>query len=602
MVRDAIPRSFGGDPQPIHAVVNDLFVKVERLETGRFRLLDFAPEESTDRTQLPFDVQINGVRVLLEDRTSKPIWRRWVSSQGATVAGLGDRWLASTRARIQGSGVVQAQVRNDPDSGLSLTGVAEALDLAPILRHVVTTPDVKRFPILRDVQARTLIATGPIQLFLPPEGKGEPSFAANVRATTTGLLYARQYGVDRGTFRGVITSEGLRGEVEGATAGLSGVYRGSFGWGDTTATAGSVTARIASSAQTPKWFRGYLPQGLAFQNGDFSGWVSYAAGGGVRVDGDFKASRATFSGESITAPGITVSATDKRVAIRLDRGAWNGSPIRGALNLNPNTKQLEGLLEARNIPVHTVAKRFNITNVQGIADVRALISGRSDSPNVAVRGQGNLRANLDGRRVDLGRVEVAANLADQLLQLSRVSVTGPNGVLSAGGRWNTRTNQLDLQVLARNLPLGAIQSDLGGTASFAGQISGSLKNPQASGRLEAYDVRVAGEQLPVIMADVRGNQNRIVAENLLGFRGPARIQGAVALDLRSRALDGVLSARGIQLSEWLGQDVSGLVNVTSATVGGTLQSPKATANVQASSIVAKGVRIDGLTMVAKVDD
>jgi hypothetical protein len=588
-VRHAIPLPWQPE-RPIVGAAAGVNLRIERLEDGQFHVARYAPEEIEEPTERAYTVDVREVEVLFIDRMAPTPWRQIAHTPRVQVDGVGDRWVASSRLTLPGIGVLDAGIRRTPEVAFAVEGIAENFDLAPILRHVAATPDADALPLLAEIRASTLIVNGPLQLYLPDEG--EIQFLARGRVSTTNFWYGPDFGATVANFQGIITHQGLKGELEGQAPGISVGYMGAFSWHDDTSVAGYLRANIPNSAATPLWLRRMLPEGLRVEGAAVEGWTSFDPRVGIRLDGSLVAAAAHFQQERIAQPRATLSASGDRVAINLHQGQWQGAPLEGALAFVPETGRLHGLLQAARIPLGTVAARFGVENVEGIADLQAIIGGSTAAPHVALRLQGQAATRLDGIRYDLGAIRGAGSLTDNIFELARLTMVGPTGVITAAGHYDLQTQGLAFEVLGNALPLSAIRPELSGLAAFAGTIGGTVQEPFGRGRLEVFGAQWNDQQIPLAFTEILVDRDRIVAQELVAFRGAARIDANVALSFDDQALSGGFTARGIEIGQFTDDVATGLVAIDRGRVGGTLQNPEVEALIRGQSVVVQGVRVD----------
>lgn len=600
VVRGAIPSSIGGPSDTIHAHVTHVSALLQRLPNGRLAVLDYLPEATTATGKVPYSIDIVGTKLQFEDHRSAKVWRTFAAVDRVRIDGIGSRFVGSGIARIDNVGAFTAELRKNPDAGITIDGDAQNMDVVPVLRHFVDTPDVQKLPVLRNISAQHFIISGPVRLFFP--NKGAASYEANVVADTREFNYRNEFLVPSGHFEGVLTHSGLKGVVTATGAGVSATYVGALSWGKDQVLGGSLKASIARMEDAPKWIQGYMPKGARFENAVFNGWISYTGGGTIGIDGQADAAFAQYNKELLVHPIVKLNATADRVALDLQSGTWNGSPVHGALNYVPKGRAIEGLLVANRVSLGSLAQRAGVKNIEGAGDVQALFTGTASQPSVSLRATGTARTWTGAQRYNLGHIVAAADYSGNVLNLTRLAINGPQGTATAVGSWNSKTNAISADVVGDEIPLSALSQDVKGDATFIGKIGGTIKSPVASGRAEVYGAEYNGAEIPLVMADFTADRRTVVAKNLVAYRDAARASGNVALDLKTKALSGTAKIEDVQLGSLLGKEVAGTVDVSNATISGTLDHIHIDGTFDGRDIVANGVKIDSVTGKASMSD
>lgn len=586
----AIPEHLTGPSTPIQATVDIVSGTLRRLPSGVFEIQDYLPETSTATSKVPYTIRVSKAHLALVDERGTTKWRDPADARNILVQGIGSTWDAFGRVNLHQLGVVSAEVRRDPARGLSIDARTRNCELAQLFRHVMSGPDLRKAPFLNGVSAQSFLVNGPVQVFVPQ--KGNINFQGNVVADAREFVYRDEFVVPVAHFEGTLTHAGLRGVLITRSPGVSATYTGALSWGKEVAVGGALAAKIDKIGDAPKFLQRLLPKSVVFENANFDGWLDYSSGHAVGISGRLDASTAQYRQEKVVQPQLDLDASTQRVALSLTAGNWNGSPVHGALNYTPKTKSLDGLIVANGVALTTVGKRFGFRNVYGNSNVEALISGPAAQPAVSIRATGNASTIAKGRRFNLGEIVAAADFAGNQLQIKRLSVNGPDGVLTAVGTWNAKTNGLNVDVVGSGIPLNAFTADISGRAALAARVSGTTKDPLIKGRTEVFNATVQDQNIPLLMADITADRNILSATHVELIRNAARASGDLTYNLKTGALAGAAEANDIDLSDLVGKTVAGTASVSNVKVSGTLKHMVLSGQFNANNIVADDVRVD----------
>lgn len=574
-----------GDPEPIEGVVRDLRAKLVRLPTGRFALEEYLPEKTPETQNRPYSVRIAGVDVDYVDLSGKGRFSQRAISKEMLIEGMGEDFIASGRLTLPKLGIADTAVQRYKNAGLVIALSAQRLSLGRALNHFRTTPEGKNLDILNRVYADTIVANGPVRVFVPE--KAPFLVASSLSATATNVVYN---GADRfktAVFNGLITGKGASGALSLDRGGSSAQFIGAADWSATPRFAGQVAAHVATRADIPPSVVKLVPRDLDFSNTSGHGWLSYDDRSGFRYDGDLQSSRLTVAGQSFQSVAGIARAGNGLVRLESVTGLWGGSPVQGTLAYFPTGQKLSGQLAARSVDLARVARLAGLKGLAGRADANALLSGTVSKPIAAIRAAGDLAFRAPGASKNLtGAFQGAAGYEGGGLTVSSLTLHTPTGELAATGHADPK-GALALKVAARGVALSALAPSLGGSASFSGDLTGTTADPHLSGRAQVVGLKAGDQTLPVLVANVEANRRLVHATGVRAVRGAAQASGDLTYGLANGAIGGTLTATNLPVSE-LSDQLTGIVDIQKATLGGTLKSPVVNASLQTRGLVIAG--------------
>jgi translocation and assembly module TamB len=269
-----------------------------------------------------------------------------------------------------------------------------------------------------------------------------------------------------------------------------------------------------------------------------------------------------------------VSIEELARAKRIERNAWNGT-ISGPLDVQGELTQggAGGLTATASLSVEASAKDRPLT--------------------------GSVNISFDQRA---GTLE----LRESRLSTAATSVEF-DGTLNKFIRVNLRTADLSDLLIAASLAGASLPSSLpvslnGEPARFSGTVTGTLQEPEVSGRVTASRFIYEDREFDGLEADVRLSRNSLRFGGLTIRQGGARLTGkgqTVLTDWRisgSDAIEGSFSLQSLALSTLLAEagskaPLSGTLSGTFQ-VTGTANDPRVTGNIALAQAVAYGERLD----------
>lgn len=579
------------DLKPV-AGIRGVRARVERDSRG-LDLARLLPKREGPPSKIPFSVTVRDVRVTYVDKTfSKPITQE-VSTDRIVADGMGDDRRYGGVVNLPGVGKAAFRAQQLPNVGITVDVNADRLRLEKLI------------PILMPgAEAKSLVAYGPLRIDLPD--KKDAKVAATLHAEGEGFRY-KEYSLDHLVFDGKVSQGGGEGTVEARIADIRARFEGS---GTRDGGGGQVVATVPSPRSLPSWVRKYLPARTDFRDARYDGWVGWHGTEG-QIDGLAQAARASYGPDSVESIRTRLAYGPTGVAVRGLTALWQGTPIAGDVTYLPKTGAISGAVLAPKVQLAALSNRFGgPKDLSGVIGGTALLSGTTDKPNVEGSVAGKVA--LQGR--SLGNIEARGAWLGGAARVDRVKVNGPLGAIVAGGTVRP-DGTLSLKAEARGIRVERLMPEAKGLVSANLMLGGTLTNPKATGRLEAYRLAYSEETLSAAGVDIAADKRSIQLTGLSAVRGTARLRGRMQASLvgkgvklfdpKSWPLTGRFGVSGIQANEIPGMDavgdIAGLLTVSGAELSGRVGAPVVIAGIEGDGLIVRGVRMESLRADAHVD-
>jgi hypothetical protein len=569
---------------PIGVIASDATLTIRRDGLGTFEFQSYLPKSEGLKTPVPYSVKLDRSKIVFED----PGWFQDASFEKLRLDGIGDEFTAIIDGTFKGLGGLNAKVQVSPEGTIFAEGTARNLDLGPALPSIRKTAEGRRIPELKRISAKRLSFDGPFTLnwdrIHPPE------FVTNTKVLGEDVKFD-EFAIDRAKFAGLLTDSGARGSLEAKLPGISGSFRGGAMWGKKFVLAGNLNAGAPTWSQVPKWLRGVLPRDVDLNRVRYVGSVAYDRTGWY-LQGPASADRAKAYGETLQNVRVDLGLDPKSVLLARFKATWEGQPARGAMRIGLNPVRFEGGLQARNVRLDRLAKRFGADKVSGQAKVALSFSGTAKRPVAQFQATGRAQYS------DLlkGPFAVAGKFGDNKLDLQRAIWRTNSGDLYAKGEASSGPSGLNLDVEGNRLALAPFVENASGEGTFHGKLTGTTKSAKLSGQIEAYNVAYDDYKLPFSTADLTADLNSVRLSNLRAVRGPSVLEGNLALNLKNKRLEGELSAKNILPSTIdPTSELLALINVPKLSISGTLDRPLVQGEFDAKNLIFEGRMVDSVT-------
>jgi hypothetical protein len=586
-----LPNYFGRGPRLVRARIVGLQATIERDAEGRFTILDLVPKEREPEAETPFSVEIDGAAFVLQDRlVPEGIWARRLMSPRIWLDGVGGDWRAAGHILDEAGGAASVIVRNDPESGLALEGSLARMDLAPWLAPLRRTEAARNWELLQGFFAERLVATGPVFLHLPNEGKA--ALRASLAAEATRVRH-QDLAADRARLRATFDLAGLTGWIEADRGRSRARFAGRVAWEPGVRVFGNVEADLQDRGVIPAQFRKELPPELDFRQAGFRGVVRYVPKEGLAAHGRVQAQRATWQDEMVEEPRFWVHWDAARLAVREFAGIYEGVPVSGGADADLRRETLLAYASTGAFPLERFLAEPQRDRLRGSARLFALATGSMERPQVELRAMGRAAAEIEpGRFTDLGPFQALAHYREPRVEIERLTLAGPAGLAVASGAYDIQAERLTLQGLASGLDLSLLRQGLSGTAAGRFELVYDEGRLLASGPVEVYGLEIEGESVPLVSANVQLAGQELIAREVIATRGAGRVAGEARWNLETDAISGAFSAETVSLQDLLGEGFEGTLALTRGTLDGTLKNPRIEAWIQGRDLVLQGVRVD----------
>jgi len=565
--------------------------KVVRKEDGKFDFEDALPKPTDEESSAILTVAVSQLDVDYEDRTQSPPLRQPLTLERLRAdVSKGDVVVA---ANLTTPGLPQTPITAQVDADGALWIEAEfrgtdVLALRPIVARWVNLND---YPEVRDIQARSLRATGKVRFAKDKDGKF--NIWADGSVDGDGLIL-RPYLQNAQVAATVVTdAQIMNGTISVREAGRQADFRGELILGSPFSVAGQLEASVSQRSRLWTFLLPMVPKEVDFRSGEFRGPIRYD-GRQVVASGDLTARELTLWGETVTDVVSRVSLDAKMVAANIERAQYSGFRANGMVRLNPETQALTGFVETNEGRLEDLAARFDLNDLRGVGKLRATLSGTVSKPEAEILASGTAAWRREGQWINAGEFEARGKIDEGLLTVRRLALDGPVGVFSGSGTLNLETTALDMKVDAGGFELLQIDPALDGLAFVRGDLDGKLADPIFTGRAEVVGVSYQDRQIPAASANIVADTRQIKVEKLEARLGTGIVFADGTYTYEGGQIAGQVRSTGVLIADIIPADLVGRIAIEDGEIEGTIENPILTGRLVTSDLIAFGVPVESL--------
>ncbi len=593
----------------IEARASNAKVTVRRLQNGKFEFSEFVPPSKEPPAQNPFRVAIDRMEAEFVDLAGAKPFRLAAITPKVVAEGAGEDWIASAKLAIRGldSGreatLADFEAQSVAGRGVRIGGNSPKIVLARLFRHLKTTPDLRPVDGVGPLELEQLTYEGPFTVSVG--SKGAVAALLSGKAKGVGFRY-KEWSVQAATFQGTLSESAASGaftvQDRGANLGLQGAALWTKGF----RLFGNATGTLGDLQSLPPSLRQGIPRNLATREAKLRAWVDADQTGAYLIDGVASARAAGTADLLLVAPSARFQATPKRLVAAVS-GNFRGLPLKGGIDATLDTKGVVGFVDRISLDVPLVRRlapsaRDALKGVEGRMEVSALVGGTFDRPVVRGVGSGTGSFTLRDRQVPIDRFEVQGSWKGKTFGVQRLYADTSAGRLALIAKIDPESGSLQGRALASVNNLAAVAPEARGLVSLSGDLSGSVGNPRLVGKLFAFGLGTADQQVPYAQADFSADRKSARLGNLRAAQATAALQGDATVRYADGRVWGRFSVPGLLLSNYVAEDVArGLVDLDSVTISGTLARPVVQASGKADRLVAQGVILRTATFQARYE-
>lgn len=580
----------------VRADLREAYTVIVREPDGRIPLFEYFKPPKEKGEPVPIYLTLAESEVKFIDRLGGINRVQRARIVKGSFESAGDPWLATLDVRLAEGGSAQLSARSPRPGSISVSGRADKLEAAGVWAHLLDLPESKGWAEARKVALTSLRASGPFELRWvdgkPVDLDAEVAFSARDLATP---WWASRSQVE---FEGRLTESGMAGTFAARdAAGTNANLKASLDWSAGFKLKGKGDAAVARLVSVDRRYRREIPAEVDAGGLRASGSLAFSQEAGFTFQGEVQAQRIAAFGERIADAQGTLVVAPERIALSLDRGAWEGTQLTGSLALDLRRRTLDGFARTGETQLAPIAKRYTKHPIGGFGVAEAILSGTFENPTVALRanGRSSVGTLVEGNR-QLVSFDLAGRLRGTTLSIERMSLLGSPGIASVSGAIDLKSQALELKVSTTAVELQNWTDQAQALMTARVAVRGTVSKPIADGRVELFGGEFKGQSAPILVGDLDFRNDRVVVKNFAAVRGASKIEGELALNLRTGVLGGSLQGPGLQLSELVADGgASGRLIVEQFTLGGTLDDPSFDAVVHGEGLVLDQIGVDAVS-------
>lgn len=589
-------------PRRWYGTVTDVALVVEKVGKAKWNLQTFFPKPPEVKPPpIPYVLLLKNGRAIYRDKTLPKPYAWNVTIPKCAINGFGDTWNTSFHVSIQDIGNIAGEITVDKEGLLFFQTYTEGIKVGALREYLASLPELAEYGAWDKWSVSDAFVSGTIRW---QRGEKNNFLRGNTKLVAKDLRIGDFY-FDNAEFDGTVSERSLLGDFNVYGEKFSADVYGAFFFFPRIAFRFEGSTRVDSPTVLKRLFKDLrYPPDLQFQNGCFRGFLQWD--GRLVGDGQTEVEALQWKEYRTTQIRANVSSDGKFLRLSKLVAHGYGSPIRGELSFTiEDNPSVSGFLEATTLDATQLPwlqkEYFSNANL----DVSAVLSGSLSALRAVINAQGNITVALEqngSQKKEKFDAQGRALFDGSTLEIQAFHAEAPSGILQAKGKISLANEGLDFRIRANSIDLAMIPKlNLKGTGYVDLHVMGSLKEPQISGLLEAYEINLTDYSIPFIAGQIKYLDDHLLVENLVARSGVTMVRGNAQLQFdETKTISGGGEIVDFGLSAVTDERVHGLLKGT-WTLGGSLEQPVVTANVSGEKIVADRVPIESVKFIARYE-
>lgn len=564
---------------------------IERLADGQLAVQRYLPPPTDEPApQQGFTVDAFNFELHYLDQTGTDEVRQLIFVESLAVDAFGDYLAATVRARPDQGGVIAGHLTRAESGDITFAGRLETIDPMALLDRLRPIREVAEVAELRRVTGQGWDMTGAVELSIPVDRPVTFRFDGAANAREAGYEAYRFRDV---AFEGRVTEGGLVGRMRGSAPSLSARFDGGFHWSNGVTGQGDLDAVLNDTSTAPGWLSALLPADVAASQASFRGWVGVRPAG-VSASGPVAAAELQVQDYALSDVSAELALSPQ--AARLDdlRLTYRDETINGTGAIDLVDQSLSGVFRGQSVDFVRFLDDPRLKGADLRGDITVALTGTVAEPDVALRARGDARVPIREDLVIPVTWDADARYRDDRLTVNSLLIEGAEGAAVASGWWNTQSNEVLGEVVAKGLDLETLDTQVAGTIYVTAAVTGTLSDPKYEGRAEAYAVKVPEFEFPIAASNFSGDLVSVTLTDALVAKGASKLTGEGSYRFDDEAIEGAFAVSTIQLSDWLQNGPTGILDLMDGTFSGTLTQPIARARFESSRLIYGDYAVDAV--------
>ena len=574
-------------------VIRNGYIALRRDTKGDFDLKNYFPKSTGEKSDIPYEVELQNCRIALLDDTSSPSTRNQLTIGSAKLAGQADNLIGTAKVSLDQLASSDIEFQKT-ENGFSLIGKNITADLVAIRNRLANGQEKKFLDFLKPLQAKSLGIKGDLKFALPT--KGNPSWTANISAESTELAWEK-LPIGNPTFKGTLNQDGMSGMVSTNFPHTNGITKAtmnaSMSFGKDLQFMGILNAENITR-ETLKSFNFTVPQEVQFNQVSADSLIIFDRSG-FRIRGGIKHSNLVAFDQKIETNNLNFIYDQNKLALQIPelRSGKSQGIALFELDLTTGNYVVSGSLNR--VRGQDFSKWVPKPMLGTTANLKFTTTGNTKSqnsaqPTIHIRGNVTPSWQTGDQLLKLPTGELSVRYEKGKATVERFDVTSKEATLAVTG-WLEPNKSCSLSIFGSGIELSKLNSDARGSVDVRLKISGALAKPRIEGKLAGFDIGYKGldGDISAITATVASEGTQLGIKNLLAFRGAGQLRGEVTYDWEKDTLDGQAEAKSLTVDDFVQGPISGGVDVPTISIKGTLSKPKVTGNFTSRSLVAQGL-------------
>jgi hypothetical protein len=564
--------------------IKNAFIALKRDAKGKFDLQSYLPKPSGEKSEVPYEVDLENCEALLIDESTKSSRRDRIAIPKGKITGQGDDLFALVEAKLPTIVDGQIQVRKTP-RGVLVESPNLSVNIGNLRTRLSLGPEKQWLKAIEPLSFESATASGNLKLVVPTQSP--ISFKSDLRLDVIGGKWDK-YALGNAKFKGELTETGLVGKLETSLDTSKAAFEG----GITFVKDLRISGRLDAQGITPTLLTKNgipIPKEINFVSGTASTLVNFDSKG-LSLRGTADTTGLVAYKQNLNPQAIRFSFQKDQLEIHLPSVRSGSTVASGLFAMNTRKGEYRFAGDLPSVGAQDFNQWLPAAMRNSTGNFRVTVDGNTkSSPNVKVIGRLNPTWKMGEETLRLPSGDVAFRYVNGKAWIDRYESTESKAKFALTG-WVAPGKDCQISIFGSNINLSDYVEGARGSLDTRLSIRGAISKPIVDGKLAAFGLGYTGieGEIAAATSNVSTEGTTITFKDLLALRGSGQLRANLAYDWKKDQIKGLANATGLTIDDFVESPITGAVDIPEIKVEGKLSQPVITGNFRSTGFVAKG--------------
>lgn len=552
---------------------------------------NLAPKITTEGGEDVYDILLRDIHLDYHDQS---VLHSYINE--IHLLSSGDKLIGKGKITLPGMGIMPIDCSGDFPNLFELKiscKNADPTSLKPFLESYLSK-DQKKYLKTEGIQL-----TGMLKIFYK---KDQPlKFKGDIDTKIASFKVLGNEKIDNIEGKIVCNESGFQGTLQGLINNNLYQFEGCALWKPQLNIFGNIKADVSDLEKLPQLVKKNLPSSLKGKNLQITASIKLDKGNilaqGVNYTGEL-----CYQDHQVKDLSSDFIYNDNELFLNIKKGILEKGNISGRLNLSLTSKKIEGLFTCKEIQLNNYLKKQGYPYIGMNPTATLYLKGPLESPIGSIYLSTPLAYRKE-HEFFLGNVEAVAQWKNNFLEIERFKLDGPLVQMGLVGSLDVFKRKFsgEARLFSGDLTLLNLMNvlspeiHLDSESRCLAKISGPIgKGLAMEGNIDLYNLNYGFWNVPIVSSSFSQKGEQVHLDQVLVCGSEGILQGKGVFNIDTHVFNAVANAKGIQLSDFIHEDITGILNFSDVHLNGSMDKWSIQGKANSKNLSVKEISINQL--------